>query len=115
MATRRPDPQDSGFPDIDFKEEDVSTRPMPLHEIPLQARIDREMTIIARYHDRIVKSIRVFWGHRDCEEYLHKLITSGGDGLGNTRVGFRNEVMSALINLLAIHQQEITGNPITRY
>jgi hypothetical protein len=108
MATQIKKPQPEGFPDINYREEDTATRPMPLHEIPLQARIDREMDVIFRYHDRIGKAIKVFWGHRDCEEYLHKLITSGGDGLGQARVGFRQEVMSALINLMSIHQHEIT-------
>ncbi len=93
-----------GFPEINFKEEDVATRPVPLHEIPLQARIDREMAIINHYHGRIGKAIDVFWGHKDCVEYLQKLILSGGDGFDKTRVGFKPEVLAALINLSNLHE-----------
>lgn len=93
-----------GFPQIDFKEEDVKTRPMPLHEIPLQARVDREMAIINLHHARIGKAIDTFWGHQDCVEYLQKLIMSGGDGLGKTRVGFKREVLAALMNLSNMHE-----------
>ena len=93
-----------GFPDIDHKIEDIATRPMPLHEIPRQARIDREMAVITKHHERIAKAIDTFWGHRDCMEYLQKLIMSGGDGAGKTRVGFKAEVLTALINLTNLHE-----------
>jgi hypothetical protein len=64
------DPQDSrfhetGFPFLSWEEEDLPTRPMPLHERPLQARIDHEMAIIALHHARIALAIEKFWGHRD--------------------------------------------------
>ena len=95
-----------GFPDIDAKVEDVATRPMPLHEIPKQARIDREMAIIAKHHERIAKAINTFWGHRDCVEYIQKLIMSGGDGAGHSRIGFKSEVITALINLTTLHEVE---------
>jgi hypothetical protein len=93
-----------GFPPINFKEEDVKTRPIPLHEIPLEARIDREMAVINYHHARIGKAISTFWGHRDCDEYLQKLIMSGGDGFGKARVGFKSEVLAALINLSNLHE-----------
>ncbi len=78
---------------------------MPLHERPLQARIDAEMAVIAEHHIRIALAIEKFWGHRDCVEYLRTLILSGGDNDGKARVGFKSEVLSALINLAALHQQ----------
>jgi hypothetical protein len=95
-----------GFPNINFTEEDVITRPMPLHELPIQARIDQEMAVVNQHHQRIVKSIGVFWGHSDCLEYLQKLILSGGDGHGHARVGFRAEVLTALINLANLHEED---------
>ena len=55
---------------------------------------------------RIAQAIEKFWGHRDCVEYLQKLIMSGGHQDGQTRVGFKTEVLSALINLAALHQIE---------
>ena len=85
-------------------EEDVATRPMGLHEIPRQAQIDREMAVIKLHHERIAKAIDVFWGHRDCTEYLQKLIMSGGDGVGKARVGFKSEVLTALMQLSELHE-----------
>ena len=104
-----PDPNDSrfvetGFPSLQWEDDDLPTRPMPLHERPLQARIDHEMAIIAERHVRIALAIEKFWGHRDCVEYLQKLIMSGGHQDGTVRVGFKPEVVSALMNLVSLHQ-----------
>jgi len=106
-----PDPNDSrfvetGFPSLQWEDDDLPTRPMPLHERPLQARIDHEMAIIAERHVRIALAIEKFWGHRDCVEYLQKLIMSGGHQDGTVRVGFKPEVVSALMNLVSLHQLE---------
>jgi hypothetical protein len=103
------DPKDSrfhetGFPSLSWEEDDLPTRPMPLHERPMQARIDAEMATVTLYHPRIALAIEKFWGHRDCIEYLQKLILSGGDGDGRARIGFKSEVLSALINLVALHK-----------
>ncbi len=95
-----------GFHSVRGEAEDQTTRPMALHELPRQARIDREILVISRCHERISKAINVFWGHRDCVEYLQKLILNGGDGFGHARIGFRSEVMTALINLIALHEEE---------
>ena len=62
------------------------------------------MAVITKHHERIAKAIDTFWGHRDCMEYLQKLIMSGGDGAGKTRVGFKAEVLTALINLTNLHE-----------
>ena len=100
-----PDKEHVGFPKLIHEEDEFErTRPMPLHELPRQVRFDHEMSIISAHHPRIFKAINVFWGHKDCVEYLQKLILSGGDGFGNARIGFKREVLSALINLLALHE-----------
>jgi hypothetical protein len=39
-------------------------------------------------------------------EYLQKLIMSGGHQDGQNRVGFKPDVVSALMNLVALHQIE---------
>ena len=44
----------------EWEEDDLPTRPMPLHERPLQARIDNEMAIIAQHHVRIALAIEKF-------------------------------------------------------
>lgn len=95
--------KDAGFPDLNMKEEEITTRPMGLHEFPRQFQIDQEMAVIALHHARIEKAIRTFWGHPDCVDYLQKLILSGGDGAGHSRVGFKAVVLSALMNLEALH------------
>lgn len=107
-----PDPKDSrfhesGFPSLHWEDEDLPTRPMPFHEKPLQARIDHEMAIITKHHVRIALAIEKFWGHRDCVEYLQTLVLSGGySDTNRNRVGFKPEVLSALINLAALHRVE---------
>jgi hypothetical protein len=98
-----PKMQEIGFPSISWEEEDLATRPTPLHERPLQARIDHEMEVIAAHHVRIALAIEKFWGHRDCVEYIEKLVLSGNTE-GGHRVGFKPEVVSALINLAAMHK-----------
>jgi len=95
-----------GFPTLKWEEEDLDTRPMPLHELPRQVGIDNAMAIVAKHHERIAKAITVFWGSRDCVEYIQKLVMSGGDGLGHTRVGFKPEVVSALLSLISLHQMD---------
>lgn len=95
-----------GFPTLHVEEQFADTRPMALDEFPRQIQIEREMAVIRTYHDRISRAIEVFWGHKDCVEYLETLILNGGDGFGNARVGFRREVISALLNLVRLHQIE---------
>ena len=79
---------------------------MALDEFPRKVQIEREMAVIRAHHDRISKAIDVFWGHKDCVEYLQTLILNGGDGFGNARIGFRRDVMTALLNLVRLHQIE---------
>ena len=95
-----------GFPTLRWEEEELATRPMPLHELPRQVGIDNAMALIAKHHERIAKAITVFWGTRDCVEYIEQLVLSGGDGLGRTRIGFKPEVVSALMSLISLHQMD---------
>ena len=95
--------KDVGFPELNMELEPLATRPMALFEFPKQFQIDQELAVIALHHARIEKAIRTFWGHPDCVEYLQKLILSGGDGAGHSRVGFKAAVLSALMNLVTLH------------
>lgn len=95
-----------GFPTLQWEEEMQATRPMPLHELPRQVGIDNAMALIASRHERIAKAITVFWGTKDCVDYLEKLVLSGGDGFGNARVGFKPEVVSAIMSLISLHQMD---------
>lgn len=101
----RPSNPEVGFPTLSWEEEDLTTRPMPLHERPLQARVDVEMALIAQYHVRIALAIESFWGHRDCVDYLQSLVLSGYKE-GTKRMGFKPEVVSALMTLVELHRQQ---------
>ena len=98
-------PQETGFPPIHWEEEDLTTRPLPLHELPRQVGIDNALAVIDKHHERIGKSIRIFWGSKDCVGYIENLVMSGGDGLGKTRIGFKPEVVTALMSLITLHQE----------
>ena len=97
------DTEAAGFPTLDWEEKELATRPMALHEMPRQYRVDREMAVVNEFHPRIAKAILTFWGHNDCVEYIQTLVLKGYDSSGNSRVGFKPEVMSALINLASLH------------
>jgi hypothetical protein len=88
---------------VDFYE---VTQPLTLEELPRQVRIEHAIAVISVHHERIAKAIKLFWGHKDCMVYLQQLILNGGDGVGNARVGFKLEVLSALISLAALHEPQ---------
>jgi hypothetical protein len=91
------------FPDLDPEKSGEETRPMPLEELPRQARIDRAKHVIRERHARIANAIEMFWGHNDCVEYIQQLILSGGDGVGHARIGFKQDVIAAFMDLIALH------------
>jgi|SRR5450830_438049 len=93
-----------GFPDLNNGSDFAATRPMTRNEMPRQAHIDHEMAIISQHHERIAKAINMFWGHRDCVEYIQQLLLNGGDGDGRARIGFKLEVVAALLNLIEMHE-----------
>jgi hypothetical protein len=107
-------PEQTGFPPIQWEEEDLSTRPLPLHELPVQVGIDMAMAVIDKHHARIGNAIRMFWGTRDCDEYMEKLVLNGGDGFGHARVGFKPEVVTALMSLITMHKSNAASAPSSR-
>ena len=104
MATT-PKAEPTGFPPLSWEAEDAATRPMPLHELPREVGIDRTMAVVAKHHERIAKVIQLFWGTRDCVEYIQKLVMSG-DEPGRPRIGFKPEVIAALMYLITLHRVE---------
>lgn len=98
--------ENTGFPSLQWEDEELETRPLPLHELPRQVGIDNAMAIIAKHHERVAKAITVFWGSKDCIDYLEQLVLSGGDGFGNARIGFKPEVVSAILSLINLHQMD---------
>jgi hypothetical protein len=94
------------FPKFNRSGDYEPTRPLSLEELPRQVSIDRSMAVITAHHERIAKAIKLFWGHKECTDLLRQLILDGGDGFGKARVGFKMEVLSALINLATVHELE---------
>ncbi len=92
------------FPNFSRSGDYEPTQPLSLEELPRQVRFDRSMAVITAHHERIAKAINLFWGDKECVDLLRQLILDGGDGFGKARVGFKLEVLSALINLSALHE-----------
>ena len=55
---------------------------------------------------RISDAIKVLWGHKECDDYLNKLII---DERGD-RAGFPHDVLSALLKLHGLHSKELKFN-----
>jgi len=101
----------SDFPIIGYTEEHLQTRPTPLHEQPKRTRIDHQLGVIGEQHEHIVKIILVLWGHQECLDYIRQLVFDGGDGVGRSRVGFKQVVLSALMDLSSLHEIAPTERP----
>ena len=92
-----PDPKDSrfhetGFPSLQWEEEDLPTRPMPFHERPLQARIDHEMAIITKHHIRIALAIRIAAQKRPfCDQHHRRPVLADEIGCLNGREKVQEE------------------------
>ncbi len=103
MATP-PKPEETGFPILVWEAEELATRPMPLHELPRQVGIDKAMAVVTQHHERVAKAILAIWGTPECVAYIEQLVLSGGDGFGKARVGFKPEVVTALLSLVSLHE-----------
>ncbi len=62
------------------------------------------MAMVRRHHPHIGDRLHAIWGYRECGEYLQRLVLTAHDVQGNARVGFKPEVMTALMNLSAMHK-----------
>ncbi len=92
-----------GFPSLDW--DDVEeTRPMGQHERPLQARIDTQVAVIGARHTRVALAIEKIWGHPECVTYMQDLVLSGYND-GEKRMGFKPEIVTALLTLVELHKQ----------
>ena len=105
MSTpKNPPKPEVGFPSLSWEEEDLDTRPMPPHERPMQARVDVEMALLGERHARVASAIESFWGSKDCVAYIESLVLSGYKE-GEKRIGFKPEIVSALMTLAELHKQ----------
>jgi hypothetical protein len=93
-------------------ETEVSTAPMGLDEMSMDQRKDRALEVVELHHRRIANTIRTLWGYKECSIYINKLIMAGGDGMGQSRVGFNQDAVQAMLALSDIHDAQF-GAPET--
>lgn len=90
----------------DVVDEVIETRPMNWEERPREQRKQDALLIVEKHHKRVANTIRTMWGYRECSLYINKLIMNGGDGMGNSRVGFNQAAADAMMELSDIHDAE---------
>ncbi|MFM2275427.1 MAG: hypothetical protein RL211_1299 [Pseudomonadota bacterium] len=73
-----------------------------------QQRLKNSMSIIERDYPRIHAAIESLWGQPQCSAYIQRLILSGGDGMGNHRVGFKLGTVAALMLLDELHHTQFS-------
>jgi hypothetical protein len=96
-------PANSDANTVDFL---LTTEPAPLQVPTLDQRKDIALDTVELHHQRIANTIRTLWGYKECGVYINKLIMSGGDGMGQARVGFNQEAVQAMLELSDLHDAE---------
>ena len=64
------------------------------------------MGIVGRDYPRIHTTIESLWGQPESSTYIQNQILSGGDGMGNSRVGFKLGTVAALMLLDELHDTQ---------
>lgn len=95
-------------------EQKNSPAPAMTEQQDFQQRFQNSMGIISRDYPRIHDTIRLMWGHAECSPYIQNLILSGGDGMGNSRVGFKMGTVAALMLLDELHDTQFGKKPVER-
>ncbi len=85
---------------------DIPTEPQSLEELTPEQRMERALGVVEMHHPRIAATIRSMWGYKECSVYINKLIMSGGDGMGNARIGFNASAVDAMMLLTDMHDQQ---------
>ncbi len=83
----------------------VNVPPVSLQKRSLEQRKDDALMIVELHHHRIANTIRTLWGYKECSDYISKLIMSGGDGMGKSRIGFNQEAANAMMALADLHDE----------
>ncbi len=84
-------------------EDGVPIQPDQLYRLAVNQRKDAALQIVELHHHRIANTIRSLWGHKECSDYISKLILSGGDGMGHARIGFNQDAALAMMVLSELH------------
>jgi hypothetical protein len=77
---------------------------LPQERTPEQ-RKDEALEMVELHHHRIANTIRTLWGHKECSEYIAKLIMDGGDNKGKARMGFNQDAAAAMMVLSDVHDE----------
>ena len=88
---------------LPMMEDGVPIRPEQLNRLTTDQRKEAALQIVELHHHRIANTIRSLWGHKECSEYISKLIMSGGDGMGHARIGFNQDAALAMMVLSDLH------------
>jgi hypothetical protein len=93
------------LPDFDIApDSDTPTQPMGLDDIREREK-NHALAVVEAHHPRIAQTIRTMWGYKECSAFIDKLIMSGGDGMGVSRVGFHSEAVDAMLTLTTLHDE----------
>lgn len=95
--------------ELDFE---LDTEQAPLEQLTPEQRKTKALDTVDRHHPRIANTLRTLWGYKECGVYINKLIMAGGDGMGQARVGFNQEVVQAMLDLSDLHDSAF-GAPDT--
>ena len=85
---------------------EAPTQPLDITEKTPEQRKNDALDVVDLYHHRIANTIRTMWGYKECSIYINKLIMAGGDGMGNSRVGFNQEAVAAMLALADLHDAQ---------
>jgi hypothetical protein len=85
---------------------EVATEPMPLDQKPIAYRIEEALACVELHHQRVANTIRTIWGHKECVQYINKLVMGGNDDSGRSRIGFHQEAVNAMLELANLHEAQ---------
>lgn len=91
---------------LPIMEDGMPIRPEQLQRLSGDQRKDAALQIVELHHNRIANTIRSLWGHKECSDYISKLIMSGGDGMGQARIGFNQDAALAMMVLSDLHDKQ---------
>jgi hypothetical protein len=80
------------------------TEPMALQEKSIEQRTTEALAIVQQRHARVANSIRTMWGHKECVQYINKLVMGGSDDSGHARMGFHQDAVQAMLELANLHE-----------
>lgn len=88
---------------LDLDISNAPTQPMELADMPPAQRKELALAVVEAHHQRVANTIRTLWGYKECSVYINKLIMNGADGMGHARVGFNQDAVQAMLELVDIH------------